>query len=458
MVSNKIEWKSYLEEESAYLDISVPYHNDSQKENVIIFEYELTHKDKIVAKFQKEILALPEYKGMVHIPLSILHPELWTTKTPSLYRFSVNISKDGNCIETLSTQIVFRKYEIQRDVAMLNGEALFLKVMVINPIVEKIGQAYVDNMYYRALYEAKCAGFNAVMVEDANDFTKELGEYFGLLVLQNKDIPKTAILYDQKAIAADEDVESQVKQAVNLCEAYETALKDINCGAFCVSDKALYDDFLRPNVATGAVKAFFTEDNYAYVCRNKDKLYIFTKADCYKAFVNAHPIDNLEKVQTGIFKGTLPEAFVQYEVVTSMINKEDYKVILKPIEKATKFLCKAEESRRNLANDSKDVVPITAYALDENGNIVPDYEGDVHFIPYSSAIIRGKTDYTLNIGIGADKFGNVVAIKGDAKETEKYVLPFKSGIATVLVSGTDQRLTGITAHSNLGSETVYLRY
>ena len=142
------------------------------------------------------------------------------------------------------------------------------------------------------------------------------------------------------------------------------------------------------------------------------------------------------------------------------MNKDDYEVILKPIGKAEKFVFKVDASGRNLANDMNDMVPVTAYAMDANGNIDVNYNGDVHFVPYSSAIIRGKTDYTQNVGIGADKYGNVVAVEGDKGEpADKYILPFKGGMATVLVSGrNNSRFTGITAHSDLGSKTEYIDY
>lgn len=459
-MSKKIEWKLFLEEESAMLDISVPYSNESDEEKKLTFKYELTYKEEIIAAFEKEVLALPNHSSVAHIPLSILRPERWIPEKPAVYKFTVKIVCDGTCMETIKKQITFKQYKTQNGIFLLNGKALYIKAMKIHPFVEKTGSSFTSNMYYRAAINAKRAGFNAVVVEEPSDFFVETCERFGLLVLKPEELPKSAIIYDDKTVGADAEIKLQVEQAINFCKAYQQALKNVICGAFVVADYALFDDFSRPSATAGVAKALLSLENYTHTCRCENKVYVFTKAEVCKAFVNAHPIGNLETTENGVFIGELPDTYVEYSVVTSMMNKDDYEVILKPIRKAEKFVFKVEASCRNLANDMNDMVPVTAYAMDANGNIDVTYNGDVHFVPYSSAIIRGKEDYTLNLGIGADKYGNVVAVDGEQKEPDdKYILPFNGGMATVLVSArNNSRFTGITAHSDLGSKTEYIDY
>lgn len=459
-MSKDLKWQMKLLEESASLDIEVPYSNDTEEERKITFEYRLTFEANTIAESKKDVLALPNISSVAHILLSVYRPKLFEPEKPSIYKFIVNQVCDGKCEKTISRQITFKEYELKQDVVLLNGKAFFVRAMKINPFVEKVNETFTDNMYYRAVYNAKKFGFNAIVAEEPSVFLTESAERFGLFVLQQKDLPRTTITYTEKAVGADEDMRFQMEQAVRLCGAYDSALNNVSCGAFCVEDYAIFDEFARPTVSASAMKAIWASENELYICRNGNKVYAFTKADSCQSFVNGHPTGAMDRVAKGIFVDELPKSFVQYAVIASAINQKDAKAFLSPTGKAAKVVFKAEISGRNIDCDSKDMVPVTAYVLDENGNIDVNYVGDAYFVPYSSAIIRGKINYTRDVGIGSDKYGNVVTIEGASeKEQEKYILPFQAGMATVLLSARNHsKFTGITVFTEFGSKTEYLNY
>lgn len=459
-MSENLSWQMKIMEESASLDIEVPYSNDTEEERKITFEYRLTFQGNTVAESKKDVLALPNISSVAHILLSVYRPKFFEPEKPSIYKFIVNQVCDGKCEKTISRQITFKEYELKQDVILLNGKAFFVRAMKINPFVEKVNETFTDNMYYRAAYNAKKFGFNAIVAEEPSVFLIESAERFGLLVLQPKDLPGTTFTYTEKAVGADADMGLQVKQAACLCEAYDDALRNVSCGAFCVEDYAIFDEYARPTVSARAMKAIWASENDIYICRSGNKVYAFTKADSCQVFVNAHPAGQMEKVAEGIFADELPQFFVQYAVAASVINRKDAKVFLNPAEKAVKVVFKAETSGRNIDCDSKDIVPVTAYALDKNGNVDVNYVGNAYFVPYSSAIIRGKINYTRDVGIGSDKYGNVVTMEDvSEKEQEKYILPFQAGMATVLLSARNHsKFTGITVFTEFGSKTEYLNY
>ncbi len=458
-MSKELKWNAHLDSESGLLEITMPYCNDGEEEKVFRFVYELTCGGEKAAAFEKEVLALPKHQDDVHIFISVLRPKLWTPERPHVYQLTVKTVCENQVMNTVKKQITWKHCEMSGDVFLLNGSARFVKAMQVHPVVEKTHTEFTDNMYYRAAVRAKEAGFQAIVAEQPPVSFVELCERFGLLVLEPSELPKTAQLYAERTEGADAKKEVQIQEAKAFVDAYYTALHDVECGAFVAADFALFDAFSRPALTAKAAKAILTDGTALCVADCGQEVYAFTGAETCMGYVNGHPTGTLESAGEGVFVGQLPDTYAEYAVEVADAGGEKKRTIFKPRKKATKFVFRVETSKRNLANDRKDMVPVTAYAIDENGNVDEEYEGEVHFVPYSSAIIRGEKDFTQNVGIGADKFGNVVAVEEEGTVSEQYILPFKGGMATVLVSGTNNsRFTGITAHSELGSKTEYLDY
>lgn len=473
-LEGRAEIQSRFDEESAQIDVRLPVKNTDTEEKLLTLEYGLTFEGDHVAGFSKALMLPPGAVTAAHLPIAFAHPRLFMPGKPSSYQLEVKLFVDGKPAGAFEKGFALKHVAVERDVFLLNGRAVFLTAMVIHPFVEAVGSGFTDNMYYRAAYRAKQMGFLAVVSEQPPGFFQEVCESMGLLLLEPGELPKTAAVYEVRTAGADTAGKLLTEQALELCRAYDAARRDVGCGAFCVSDQALFDGFGRACPAARALGAVLSAPDEGgmpaaaageplgqrlYVMRCTNKVYAFAGADRCKAFVDGHFVSELTKLLDGVFIGELPERYVEYTLLSFRGGRPAGEVVLNPPGRAVQLILKAEISGRNIKNDRTDMVPVTAYAVDGSGTIDIGYEGEIQFIPFSSAIIRGKPDYTQENGIGSDPYGNVVTISGAAAEAEKYVIPFRSGIATVLVSAkSNSRFTGLAARCQLGSRTEYLDY
>jgi len=109
-------------------------------------------KNRIEANSEKSILQ----------NIQITNPSLWHPDHPDLYTLQVSIKENNVIVDELKTKIGIRKFEIQDEKLLINGEQLLLVGTNRHQEYPYIGNALSDNAQYRDALKIKEAGFNIV--------------------------------------------------------------------------------------------------------------------------------------------------------------------------------------------------------------------------------------------------------------------------------------------------------
>ena len=94
--------------------------------------------------------------------LRVLSPVLWSPRRPDLYMLHTEIIEGGSVIDSESTRIGIRRFEISPEGFRINGEDIFLKGTNRHQEYPYVGYALSDAAQYRDARKIKDAGFDYI--------------------------------------------------------------------------------------------------------------------------------------------------------------------------------------------------------------------------------------------------------------------------------------------------------
>jgi beta-galactosidase len=94
--------------------------------------------------------------------LVVRNPNLWSPRTPGLYRLVTTVSRSGPSADTTETRIGIRRFGIDGDRFVINGEKMFLRGVNRHQEYPYVGYALSPQADYRDAKRIKEAGFDYV--------------------------------------------------------------------------------------------------------------------------------------------------------------------------------------------------------------------------------------------------------------------------------------------------------
>ncbi len=405
---------------------------------------------------EKKTIVCPAVESAVAIAVDSLRVDAWTPEKPVIYRLEAEI-KDGDTVaEKMSKVFAFRAVSFENDFCFVNGELCFLKGLYYT---QQDLLAPADNGWWRLCRHAQEMGCNAIVAAAPPAFAEDTALQMGLLLLKAEQLPQNVQIYTPFTFTDGTDSAAKQREtALAALAAFGRAEKDSHLAGFFLDHRMAVDDFgLRmltvPLFAAAFGKKPIFEMEYA------DKtVALYGNAVSYTVYLNDHPMQELPTAGA-LTLFSLDTPFAELKIAAHFASGADLVRRLRPTGRAVALRVTAHTYGRNLSKNRVDYIPVTAEAVDSYGNRVADFTDVVEFIPYTSGVLRAKTDFTAETGISSDKFGNVVGGKTVAECVDGYRVTMQNGVAVVRLSAkSNSRFTAVSAECSLGKETVYINY
>lgn len=94
--------------------------------------------------------------------LEVTEPHLWSPASPSLYTLKAEVREDGRVVDSETTRVGLRRFEISAEGFRINGERLFLRGTNRHQEYPHVGYALSADAQYRDALKIKSAGFDYV--------------------------------------------------------------------------------------------------------------------------------------------------------------------------------------------------------------------------------------------------------------------------------------------------------
>ena len=135
--------------------------------------------------------SLPEMDLSESIRLSIQKPLLWSAESPSLYTLCIRLSlSDGTVVETVTTRIGFRSFEIEDSVMKLNGKRIVFRGVNRHEFSARSGRVLSEEDIRKDLITCKRNNINAIRTchyPNSSLFYRLCDEY-GIYVLDETNL------------------------------------------------------------------------------------------------------------------------------------------------------------------------------------------------------------------------------------------------------------------------------
>ncbi|AVM41753.1 glycoside hydrolase family 2 TIM barrel-domain containing protein [Fastidiosipila sanguinis] len=186
---------------------------------------ELKLKIDISDKYSNESLANFETKAesTTNEIINLDNVKLWSTKTPELYNFKIQLLENGQVIDEVQEQIGFRSLEFTSDRGLLlNGEKTLIKGVCMHHDLGLLGSAFNKDAAERQVIKLKDMGANAIRFSHnppAPEYI-DLCDKYGLMVIDEAfdmwQKPKTEFDYARFFDSwFEKDIEAMVKRDRN---------------------------------------------------------------------------------------------------------------------------------------------------------------------------------------------------------------------------------------------------
>jgi len=157
-------WYPEVSAQSATVAVATHIRNENKAVKAFVLTYALTDPTgKVVAtatSLQQTLTANADKS--IRQNLTVKNPALWHPEHPNLYTLKVSVREKRGVVDQLSTRIGIRKFEINKERFVINGEPLLLVGTNRHQEYPYIGNALSDNAQYRDAVKIKEAGFNIV--------------------------------------------------------------------------------------------------------------------------------------------------------------------------------------------------------------------------------------------------------------------------------------------------------
>ncbi|WP_106832025.1 glycoside hydrolase family 2 TIM barrel-domain containing protein [Parabacteroides pacaensis] len=152
----------------------------------------LDNKGNQVATASENIKDIKKGKEAVNTtPLTVNRPELWSAETPNLYTVILNLKdKNGQVLETLSSEYGFRKIEIKNKRVYVNNQQVFFKGADRHDIHPQYGKAIPVESMIQDILLFKRYNLNTIRTSHYPNDAKmyALHDYYGLYVMDEADV------------------------------------------------------------------------------------------------------------------------------------------------------------------------------------------------------------------------------------------------------------------------------
>ena len=127
----------------------------------------------------------------VHFEQQVSHPALWSAEHPDLYTLTVELfDESGNCVEYISQNIGFRRFEMKDGIMTLNGKRIVFKGVNRHEFSSKTGRAVSKEEGLQDIITMKQNNINAIRTchyPDASGIY-ELCDRYGLYMIAENNL------------------------------------------------------------------------------------------------------------------------------------------------------------------------------------------------------------------------------------------------------------------------------
>ena len=127
----------------------------------------------------------------VHVEQEVNHPNLWSAEHPELYTLTVELlDESGNCVEYISQNIGFRRFEMKDGIMTLNGKRIVFKGVNRHEFSSKTGRAVSKEEVLQDIITMKQNNINAIRTchyPDASGIY-ELCDRYGLYMIAENNL------------------------------------------------------------------------------------------------------------------------------------------------------------------------------------------------------------------------------------------------------------------------------
>ena len=127
----------------------------------------------------------------VHFEQQVSHPALWSAEHPDLYTLTVELfDESGNCVEYISQNIGFRRFEMKDGIMTLNGKRIGFKGVNRHEFSSKTGRAVSKEEVLQDIITMKQNNINAIRTchyPDASGIY-ELCDRYGLYMIAENNL------------------------------------------------------------------------------------------------------------------------------------------------------------------------------------------------------------------------------------------------------------------------------
>ncbi|HEY9261131.1 glycoside hydrolase family 2 protein, partial [Chitinophaga sp.] len=151
--------------QEAVMEIQTDVQNNDQQRKTFVIRQEIfdQHGKRVASATGDPLQLEPDGEHAYVQSLKVNQPSLWHPDHPSLYTLKSSILSDGVLMDSQTTQIGIRSFEITKEKGLLiNGEPYRLVGTNRHQNYPYIGNALSDEASYRDVWLIKSAGLNAV--------------------------------------------------------------------------------------------------------------------------------------------------------------------------------------------------------------------------------------------------------------------------------------------------------
>ena len=127
----------------------------------------------------------------IHFEKEVEHPKLWSAEHPELYTLTVELfDESGNCVEFISQNIGFRRFEMKDGIMTLNGKRIVFKGVNRHEFSSKTGRAVSKEEVLQDIITMKQNNINAIRTchyPDASGIY-ELCDRYGLYMIAENNL------------------------------------------------------------------------------------------------------------------------------------------------------------------------------------------------------------------------------------------------------------------------------
>ncbi len=127
----------------------------------------------------------------IHFEKEVDHPALWSAEHPELYTLTVELfDESGNCVEYISQNIGFRRFEMKDGIMTLNGKRIVFKGVNRHEFSSKTGRAVSKEEVLQDIITMKQNNINAIRTchyPDASGIY-ELCDRYGLYMIAENNL------------------------------------------------------------------------------------------------------------------------------------------------------------------------------------------------------------------------------------------------------------------------------